>query len=212
MQKKITIPNLKAVKSTYFFLSFFLLPVLLPASENVNNLKWIENNLTSIFDSMDIAGFSDLKNTELEFGKVSGDKYGFLKNLLIKYFDTKKNNDIFKKDSTILRIELFDSKIVYEQSSTGFLNLETEYHRKNKIVLEGWLENKSNHKILKSIEINKTFSELLNTDNFSMLEESPYDFTRGETIKLSLWQEVIEPAMVFVSVSVIVYLFYTVRS
>ena len=212
MQKKYAIPNLNAVKIIYYFLGIFLFPVLLSASNNVNNLQWIENNLVTIFDSVNVSGYSNLANTEFEFGSVYGDKFGFIESQLIKYFDANKTSGAHQQDSTLLRIELFDTGIVYEQKSTGFLNLETEYIRKNKITLTGWLENKKNHEILLSLDVNKTFSELLNTDNFSELEESPYSFTIGTTTELSLWQEVLEPVMVVTSVAVIVYLFYTVRS
>ena len=45
-----------------------------------------------------------------------------------------------------------------------------------------------------------------------MLEKSPYKFTKGKTKELSMWEEIVEPVMVFSSVAVIVYLFFSVRS
>lgn len=212
MQKKYAIPNFNAVKIIYYFLGLLLIPVLSSASNNVNNLQWIENNLVTIFDSVNVAGYSDLANTEFEFGSVYGDKFGFIESQLIKYFDASNSAVNHQEDSTLLRIELFDTGIVYVQKSTGFLNLETEYIRKNNITLTGWLENKKNHEILLSVDVNKTFSELLYADKFTELEKSPYSFTKGTTTELSLWQEVLEPVMVVTSVAVIVYLFYTVRS
>jgi len=200
------------VKIVHLIIGLFFLPFLLLASENENNLTWIENNLNSIFDSLKIADHSTLENTELDFGKVNGDKFGFIKNQIIKYYDSEDINNHAKKDSVLFRIEQFDIEIVYEQSSAGFLNLETKTVRKNTINLAGWIENKSNNSVIKSLNIYKTFSEKLTTNNISQLEESPYSFTKGETNELSLWVNIIEPAMVISSVAVVVYLFFSVRS
>jgi hypothetical protein len=200
------------VKIVNFIIGLFFFPFLIIASENENNLTWIENNLNSIFDSLGIAQYSVLKNTELDFGKVNGEKFGFIKNQVIKYFDSKKNARPVERDSVLFRIEQFDINVVYVESSAGFLNLETETVRKNIIHLAGWLETKSDHSVKKSLNINKTFSEKLTTDDISELEQSPYVFTKGKTEKLSLWKNIIEPAMVLTSVAVIVYLFFSVRS
>ena len=199
------------MKIVHFIIGLFFIPFFILASENENNLTWVENNLNSIFDSLKITKHSSLENTELDFGKVSGDKFGFIKNQVVKYFESK-GTDHVKTDSVLLRIEQFDIEIVYQQSSFGFLNLDTETVRKNTISLAGWLENKSNNSVIKSLNIKKTFSEKLTTNNISKLEESPYSFTKGNTYELSLWTNIVEPLMAVSSVAVIVYLFFSVRS
>jgi len=200
------------VKNVNFIVGLFFFPFLIIASENVNNLTWIENNLNSIFDSLGIAEYSDIRNTELEFGNVSGEKFGFLKNQLISYLNSKSADSLLKNDSVLIRIEQFDIDVVYLENSQGFLNLETETVRKNDIKLAGWLESKTDHSVKKSLNVNKVFSEKLTTDNISELEQSPYRFTYGKTEEFSLWKSTIEPVMVFASVAVIVYLFFSVRS
>lgn len=211
MQKKIIIANLKAVKIAYFIIGLFFIPFLILASENENNLTWIENNLNSIFDSLQIAEYSNLEKTELEFANVSGEKFGFLKSQLSGYID-EKGISLSEADSIVLRIEQFDINIVYQQYSAGFLNLETETVRNNNIVLAGWLETKSGNSVLKSLNIKKTFSEKLTTNNTAQLEQGPYFFTRGRAVELSIWEKVVEPAMVSISVAAMVYMFFSVRS
>ena len=195
-----------------FIRGLFFIPFLILASENENNLTWIENNLTSIFDSLKIAEYADLDHSELDFKNIKGEKFGFLKNQVISYLAQKNSGGQGFKDSVLIQIEQFDVAIVYEQSSQGFLDLETGTKRKNRILLAGWLETKSANPQRVSLNTKKTFVEKLTTDNFRQLEESPYTFTEGSTIEVSLWVNVVEPVMVSSAVAFLVYLFFSVRS
>jgi hypothetical protein len=199
------------VKIFYFFSGLFFIPFLIFASENESNLVWIENNLDSIFDSLEIAPYSNLEHAELEFGKISGEKFGFLKSQLIRYLDVHGLDDK-AADSVLIRIEQFNIDIVYQQYASGFLGMGSEIVRKNTILLKGWLEKKAAPSVIRSLNVEKTFDQKLATDNTAQLEESPYSFTRGRMIELSLWKNVVEPVMVSVSVATLVYLFFSVRS
>lgn len=212
MQKKNIITNLKIVKIIQLFIGLVVIPFSILAAEKENNLHWIENNLVSIFDSLKIAEFANVEDIELDFSRVRGEKFGFIKNQVIKYINTKKTTAPVNLDSILFRIEQFDTRLVYQQSSTGFLNLGTEYTRENIVILSGWLEDKSENRILRSLNIKKTFSEKLGSENFTELEQSPYNFTKGEKEELSIWAEIVEPALVISSVGIIVYLFFSVRS
>lgn len=188
------------------------MPFLLLAEENKSNLEWIESNLSSILDSLQISDFCDSENTTLDFGVIKGEQFGFVKSRIIEFLEENKNKTSFQSDSILLRIEQFSTRIVYVQKSTGFLNLSTQYSRKNLIVLTGWLEDQTNNKILKSLDVNKIFVQKINADDFTSLEKSPYQFTRGTTEELSVWHKTIEPVMVVTSFAVIIYLFFSVRS
>ena len=195
-----------------FIQGLFFIPFLILASENENNLTWIENNLNSVLDSLQIAKYADLEHSELNLSNVKGEKYGFLKNHLIKYLSGVATGHQRAADSVVIQIEQFDVAIVYEQSSQGFLDLETETIRKNRILLSGWLETKSENPLIVSLNTKKTFSEKLATDNIRQLEESPYSFTKGMLTEASLWVNVVEPVMVSSAVAFLVYLFFSVRS
>ncbi|MCB0283741.1 MAG: hypothetical protein KDF60_14235 [Calditrichaeota bacterium] len=205
-------PNLFAVK-ILILTTFLSLLMLIPsqASEDQNNLKWIENNLITVFDSLALKKIiSKEEAANIEFGVVSGEKKGFLKNTLIQWLEQGNPPEKLKSESKIY-VEQFNIRIVYQQEATGFLGLSTEYVRKNNIVLSGWIGNADGSK-LKVLNINKEFSEKVKTDNLAELEESPYSFTRGNTQELSIWTSTIEPVMAISSVAIIVYLFFSVRS
>ena len=199
------------MKIASFIHGLFFIPFLILASDHENNLTWIENNLDSIFDSLKIAEYANPQNTVLDFGQVSGEKFGFIRNQVIKYISSQSDTDL-AADSVLIRIEQFNVEIVYLQKSVGLFNLGTETIRKNKIDLAGWVDIKSDNPQLKSLNIKRTFSEKLTTQNITELEESPYTFTKGILREASLWVNVIEPVMVISAVSLLVYLFFSVRS
>ncbi|KAA3614155.1 MAG: hypothetical protein D8M58_18345 [Calditrichaeota bacterium] len=178
-----------------------------PASTNI---VWIEKNINSILDSLKIEKSINGSTIEIKLGVVKGEKKGFIKNQVLSYLSKKQSE---KKLETFSKfhIEQFNTTIVYEQNSDGFLNLNTYYLRKNKITFSGWIED-STSKTIKSFNINKVFSNELKIENLEQIEVSPYSFSKGEIKDLSFWTSTLEPILVGGSVAVIVYLFFSVRS
>lgn len=185
--------------------------VPLHASDDQKNLDWIESNLIAIFDSLELQQtISKESVANIEFGVVTGEKKGFLKNTLIQWLQRKNLSENHNTESKIY-VEQFNIGIVYQQETTGFLGLSTEYIRKNKLLLSGWIEKADGSK-LNVLNINKELSEKVKTDNLTELEDSPYSFTRGTVKDLSSWTSTIEPVMALGSIAIIVYLFFSVRS
>lgn len=182
------------------------------AGDQEGNLKWIENNIDSIFDSLKINEVASLEDTKIEIGAVQGEQAGFIKNKIIKFLDKNKRQDTGKQPiDKIFRVEQFATEIVYHENSYGFLNLQTGFQRENHINFNGWIEDESG-KILISIKVNKTIADSLFIDNIPEIEKSPYSFTRGRTKNLALWNKVVEPVLVSGTVGLMVYLLFTVRS
>jgi hypothetical protein len=196
----------------WILILFGIIPFILFASEDSGNQVWIEKNLITVFDSLGINNITVSDTVNLDFGVVEGEQKGFLKNLLIHYLEHYVVSTNPNSDKTTIRIEQFETGIVYEQNSKGFLGLETETIRENKISISGWIENIDDKKIQKSIILNKIFTDTLETGNITNLENSPYSFTKGIMNKHSLWTKIVEPVLVVSSVATIVYLFFTVRS
>ena len=192
------------------FLLSTILPLLLSGQEPITNIEWIEKNVTSILDSINIAESISDRIVKIELGAVKGEKNGFIKSHLLSFLDVNSSKTV-EKNFINLHIEQFNTTIVYEQNSDGFLNLGSSYIRKNRIELVGWLE-EFESPIIKSFNVNKVFSEKLKIDNLQHIEKSPYSFTKGESKELSLWTSTIEPVLVGSSVAFIVYLFFSVRS
>lgn len=182
----------------------------LQSSEIKNNLQWIESNLAQVFDSLQFdSRITKAAAANINFGAVKGEYKGFLKNNLINWLEKNTNSD--PGPGKKLSVEQFNIQIVYEQNSSGFLGLGTTYYRRNQIVLQGWIAEESGAEI-DAIQFKRDFVQKLETDDFTELEESPYSFTRGKTLELSMWTKTIEPVMALSAVAVIVYLFFSVRS
>ena len=211
MQRKTGESNLFPVKiiTAFLFCHFFISPV--HASNDLNNLQWIEKNLMAAFDSVGLDQYlTAAAISDMQFGSVKGELKGFLKYTFIKWYDQK----IQSQDSTKandLWIEQFGTGVVYEQYGEGFLNLGTGYIRKNILTLKGWIQDRDKKNVV-PLDIQKTISQKLETDNLTILDESPYNFTHGETKELSIWSSTVEPALAISSFAFIVYLFFSVRS
>ncbi len=186
-------------------------PVFCFPGQQDNNLDWLEKNIDSILDSIEISEIISLNNTKFEFGAVPGEQIGFIKNKIIKYLEEKKNQPISETSVNIFKVEQFNTSIVYQENSTGFLNLNTGYKRLNYIIFDGWVED-TNGKILKSFKVKKTVTDSLEVENISRLEQGPYSFTRGKTKDLALWNTVVEPVLISGSIGLLVYLLFSVRS
>jgi len=198
------------VKINKLFFLVILFPLLSSGQEPISNIDWIGKNIHTILDSLDVKKSFNNRSLKIDFGAVKGEKKGFIKSQVLSHLNQvipgeEENNFIS------FHIEQFNTSIVYEQNSDGFLSLNTYYLRKNNITFIGWIENEAS-KPIKSFNINKIFSEKLDIDNLREIEESPYSFSKGETRDLSLWTSTIEPILVGSSIAVIVYLFFSVRS
>lgn len=210
MQKNRHYGNFPAVKILRLFFLILIPPLLLFSQEPITNIEWIEKNLYSIFDSLNVKESVNDRIVKINFGVVKGEKRGFIKSKLLSYL-THKIPDGDQTNFINFHVEQFNIAIVYEQNSGGFLLFDTYYLRKNRITFIGWIEDFED-KPIQSFNINKVFSEKLNIDNLSQIEESPYSFVKGETKELSFWTNTLEPILVGGSISVIVYLFFSVRS
>jgi hypothetical protein len=210
LQKNVHYANFPAVKISKLLYLLLIIPMLSQAQSPQRNYDWIESNIIKLLDSLQVRESIGGKSFTINLGAVKGEQKGFIKNLLLKYFENNLSNRV--GDSTpIIHIEQFKTGIVYEQKSYGFLNLGTNYLRQNNIVFNGWIENE-NSRPVKSFNINKIFKEEIEGYDFSTLEESPYHFTKGQTKDLSFWTCTLEPVIVGATIGVVVYLFFSVRS
>ncbi len=210
MQKNVHYANFPAVKISKIVYLLLIIPMLSLAQSPQRNYDWIESNVIELLDSLQVKESIGEKSFTINLGAVKGEQKGFIKNLLLRYFENNLGNPV-GDNAPIIHIEQFNTGIVYEQKSYGFLNLGTNYLRKNNIVLNGWIENE-NSRPVRSFSINKIFKEEIEGDDFSTLEESPYRFTKGQTKDLSFWTSTLEPVMVGATIGVVVYLFFSVRS
>ncbi len=198
------------MKILNFFFFIILVPLFLFGQKPINNIEWIEKNVSSIFDSLDIKESISNKNLKIDFGAVKGEKKGFIKSQILNYLNIELQDN--KEESSInFHIEQFNTTIVYEQNSDGFLGFNTYYFRKNRIRFIGWIDDSANMPV-KSFNINKVFSEKLDKVNLTKIETSPYSFSKGKIKDLSFWASTFEPILVGGSIAAIVYLFFSVRS
>jgi hypothetical protein len=180
------------------------------AEKQSPNINWIEKNLISIFDSLHIPAAVEQDSIIIQTGAVYGDEQTFIKGFVIKFLASRVSPDSQKKQVKIFHIEQFVTDIVYLQRSSGFLYLQTDIDRINNIKFTGWIEDKKGT-VLQSIDIQRKFVEK-SISGESGLEKSSYSFSRGKTVELSLWTQIVEPVIVVSALTTMAYLFFKVRS
>jgi len=187
------------------------LTVWILAAEPLKNLAVLDSSVTNelnlIFDDI----MFDSAGVKIEFGTVMGEKRGYLNALIIGYLNRK---DIAVNRSVApltLMIEHFDPNFVYKQEKGNLLGLSDNYQRQLNLKITGWLE-KTGGEVIRYFNADKSSTDQIRESYFAELERGPYRFQKGEIIQTTLWGKAIEPVLIIMSVSAVVYLFFTMRT
>lgn len=203
--------NLKAVKKILFlalFWGFFVSGTFgqeppLNRDKVAADIKKMLSGLS--FDTMDSMGVT------IQFGKVDGEKRGFINQLLLEYLTKQSRWSVGAENGGILHLEQFDSRIVYAQSPSGWLGWQGKLQRRHQLFLQGFLENE-NGNILKTWNFDTVLTDTIPENIVQRLENDPYLFTKGSYSEPGSWKKVIEPVMVTAALATLVFLFFTIRS
>lgn len=202
--------NLNAVISR-LVMSLFLSAVLVRAESPVSNQTLVETAVLRVIDSV----FAELNpvpsGVMIEFGSVTGEKRGFLNRTLIPYFMEKEIAVNHSASEYHLNIEQFEAGIVYRQKKSSLFGISDIYQRELFIELVGWIR-KPDGEIAKFVKTGRKISDEISESRIRELRDTPYQFQQGEIIQSSMWSKVVEPVLVIVSVTTVVYLFFTMRT
>jgi hypothetical protein len=187
------------------------LSLYLFASEPISNLALLDSLLEEELNLVFQGANADTSGVQLEFGAVKGEKRGYIRAILIEYL-TKKNVPVNRSEASLkLIIEQFNPMFVYTQVKGNLLGISDTYERKLNLKLKGWLQ-KTSGEVIHFFEKNKFYSDMVREKQFSKLEVGPYSFQKGDIIETTIWGKAIEPVLVILSVTTVVYLFFTMRS
>ena len=100
---------------------------------------------------------------------------------------------------------------VYNEESLKLLGLNKKIRRELGLSLSGYVKDLGSGTIKSIFDSEKKFEDIISSSDISNLEKSPYTFTRGSFENKLKWTKYIEPGIVVASVSVLIYLFYSMR-
>jgi hypothetical protein len=176
-----------------------------------SNSELVSSAVLHLFEP--VVGKIDGQDTgvRLQYGAVKGERRGFLNQLLIGYF-TEKGVSVNRSDAAYeLNIEHFIPEFVYKQENSALLGLSDTYQRTLSLRFKGWLS-AAEGEVLYVMQEDTNLTDRIRETEISMLEADPYMFLKGKKVETSGWARMIEPALVVLSVSTIVYLFFIMRS
>ncbi len=209
MQKYFQAVKLKTAKicmQTAFAL--LLSSMALNAQALGSNLSLADSVYASVLDSL-LTGEAE---PALKIHDSASDSRTFLRSGWIQYWASAGTDTEMDSSARLFVIDRFALDIAYFENSTRLLGFNTILKRRLSFFLQGWLENAKSGKVVRSFSIHKTEYDLVDADRLSAIEKSPFRFTKGTMKTKSVWMHYLEPAVVISAVSVIIYLFFSVRT
>lgn len=188
-----------------------LLPWSAYAGQPDDNVDMLEQTLLQAIDSVCAPLNLDSSGVSLTLGAVRGEKSGFLNRMFRSYL-SRKNILVDRPDAAYeCFIEQFEADFVYRQKTASLFGLSDTFERQLDIQLVGWIR-ETDGEMVRFIEIKKSSKDRIREADITALEDGPYRFLQGRIVDNSLWTRAVEPAMVIISVSTVVYLFFIMRS
>ncbi len=110
-----------------------------------------------------------------------------------------------------LQVELFDIDIVYvEDSFRG--GWDSEWSRVIQVRLRGSFHCVAGDTVIYPFDRTLTWRDTVRQENLQSIEAEGYPSLKGRHSSYNVWSQWIEPALVTISLSAVVYLFFTIRS
>lgn len=150
--------------------------------------------------------------------KLDREAGNYLK-VLIGNFFSKNSFRVFRNYNQVssfqgLIIEIADFKVEVKYSKPfekSFFGKDF-VRRQINFKIKGQIYTGNNQQVEQAIEKETMVEDEIPYASISEVDESPYEFTRGEREEFSFWEKMYEPVITVASVAVIVYLFFTQRS
>lgn len=199
--------NFKAVKLYVLILSVLIgsfIPLM--GQGRLSNLEVADQTYFAALDSV----LSGLPEAELTFSGLDNEQEAFLRSGWIQYWATKSS--VEEGDSLVCTIDRMQLSFRYFDEAGHLFGLNDRLTREGILILRGWLSNRSDQKIIRAINISTSFRDYIESAELKQIERGPFSFLHGEFYTRSLWTRYLEPALVIVSVTAIVYLFFSVRT
>lgn len=201
------------------FAAFYLL-ILNVQCMGQSNLKIIDSLIVNISNEIKEAnqGIFENKKIILNIPGSQGASNNYLKIKLGNIF-SQYNNQVFRNftadssfEGTVIEVQDFQINIKYSEPYEKKI-LGTDFvHRFVSVKLNGQIYNYRNKKIISALENYEEFEDEIEYSKIKDIEISPYNFTTGKFADITMWQKILEPALVVSSVVVVLLLLFTQRS
>ncbi len=201
------------MKQVVFLVAWLLAWSHIPAkAQPIGNEALIDSLLFKALDSLTVSRYFDSSGVQVIVRSLSPEKRAYCRTMLIRYFNRKGIPVFQEKRKSELALTVFEPKIEYEEPPGELLGLSGTIKRKVRLRLEGWLVAHKADRSAKALQVQLTYSDRIKRKHIAALEASPFLFVKGKWVSYSRWTRFLQPAVVLGSVSVLIYLFFRLRS
>ena len=170
----------------------------------------IDSLLYNVFDSVLVMACAEKEKAWSFQTAVQGAKKQVLQSVFYTFLAARGGN-IRAQASRHLRVELFDVRIVYAEGSFwGGWN--SEWSRMIRLRLRGSVTCSGGDSTLYPFDKTLTWQDTVRQSDVPSIEAGDYPFLKGRQTSYNVWSQWVEPALVTISLSAVVYLFFTIRS
>lgn len=213
MHENQSVSNFTPVScKSFLFLSLMLAFQVANAQSSSSNQTLLEEKMTTIIDSLSGEHAWNPPTIAISFGEMDPERVAFLQTFLIN--DFSRRNITVNLDSAAgkFHIEDFSAQFSYHEPPGRLIGFNREIRRSLQLRLSGRLEDSQGRLVVASFSIKKSFNDAINSQSLAEIEKSQYSFMIGSLVSKSLWTRYLEPFVVISSVSVLIYLFFSMRT
>jgi len=200
------------VKRAVFVVLWLTLVCGFAKTQPVGNETMVDSLLFKALDSLQVSRYFDSTGVQIILSSINPEKQAFCRTALIRYFN-ERHIPVFQiKKPAQLALETFSPKVEYFEPAKEILGFGSKVKRRISLRLSGWITASDATRGNVALEISLQKNDLVKKQQIPKLEESPYLFVKGKWVSYSRWTRFLQPAIVLGSVSVLVYLFFSLRS
>jgi len=187
--------------------------IYLWAQQVVPNQKVIENLFFQALDSILIDEAIRTGSPNYDFENLNDEQKSFCRSRIVKYFDQKKLQPSDKVENRKLIIQQFEPQIKYFESVGQLFGAGKRIKRQISLKFSAYLSDPEKLSDNAAYwELNLKQVDQVDRTKIRSLEQSPYSFTRGNWASFSAWTRILQPMVIIGSMTILVYLFYSLRS
>jgi len=201
------------------FIAFYLF-IMVGQCLGQNNLTIIDSLLVNITNEIRESVDDRIENKNIILNVInSKNETGRYIKYILGNLLSQNNNQVFRNfpadssfEGTVFEVQNFQTKISYSEPYEKKILGSDFVHRYVFVKLEGQIYNYKDHKIISAIKKEKEYKDETEYKKINEVELSPYSFTQGAITDITMWQKILEPALVVSSVLAVLLLLFTQRS
>jgi len=203
--------NFRTVIARLQFIISFLILCSGVSGQVQTNQELAELQTRELLDSIYNKLPDDFTNIGFDVKLIKNEERSFLINNFVKYFSEEGKSVSLDTSDIKISFENFKFETIYLEKSLNLVGFDRNLQRNIRLSTSGHIKNNMTGSLINPFYFERTFEDSINTDMLEMVERSPYFFLKGKIAGTISWTKYVEPAVILVSVSSLIYLFFTMR-